>query len=211
MSNFNNDFGGEDSDGDDFNPAPAIGSDDEGDGEVDSRPTDRKPAARRDFPERAQSRTARSPSGSSLKNGDDEDEDDGGLRIDEGDPPTKPRSRAVVEDDEDEDDEEEEGRGGDKDDDDDEEDDEEEDEEEAVTGRARKRRRRDPRNQFIEYEAEVDEEDEEEPEDEDDVGGEEMHPDDLLELPAGAEKDDRKHRELDRQRDLAASMDSTLR
>ena len=35
-----------------------------------------------------------------------------------------------------------------------------------------------------------------------------MHPDDLLELPAGAERDDRKHRELDRQRDLAASMDA---
>jgi len=38
--------------------------------------------------------------------------------------------------------------------------------------------------------------------------GDEMHPDDLLELPAGAERDDRKHRELDRQRDLAASMDA---
>lgn len=35
-----------------------------------------------------------------------------------------------------------------------------------------------------------------------------MHPDDLLELPVGAERDDRKHRELDRQRDLAASMDA---
>lgn len=35
-----------------------------------------------------------------------------------------------------------------------------------------------------------------------------MHPDDLQELPPGADKDDRKHRELDRQRDLAASMDA---
>ena len=33
-------------------------------------------------------------------------------------------------------------------------------------------------------------------------------PDDMLELPPGAERDDRKHRELDRQRDLAASMDA---
>lgn len=35
-----------------------------------------------------------------------------------------------------------------------------------------------------------------------------MHPDDLLELPGGDDRDDRKHRELDRQRDLAASMDA---
>lgn len=35
-----------------------------------------------------------------------------------------------------------------------------------------------------------------------------MHPDDLMELPPGADRDDRKHRELDRQRDLAASMDA---
>lgn len=35
-----------------------------------------------------------------------------------------------------------------------------------------------------------------------------MHPDDLQELPPGADRDDRKHRELDRQRDLEASMDA---
>ena len=65
---------------------------------------------------------------------------------------------------------------------------------------SRKRRRKQRRNQFIDVEAEVDEEDEEEPEEDDDLPGEEMHPDDLQELPAGADRDDRKHRELDRQR-----------
>lgn len=76
-------------------------------------------------------------------------------------------------------------------------------------GHPRKRRRKGPRNQFLDVEAEVDDEDEEEPEEDDDLAaGDEMHPDDLLELPAGAERDDRKHRELDRQRDLAASMDA---
>lgn len=34
------------------------------------------------------------------------------------------------------------------------------------------------------------------------------HPDDLAVLPAGAETDDRRHRELDRQRDLEATMDA---
>jgi transcription elongation factor SPT5 len=57
-------------------------------------------------------------------------------------------------------------------------------------------------------EAEVDEEDEEEPEEDEDLPGDEMHPDDLQELPAGADRDDRKHRELDRQRDMQLHMDA---
>lgn len=57
-------------------------------------------------------------------------------------------------------------------------------------------------------EAEVDEEDEEEPEEDDDLPGEEMHPDDLQELPAGADRDDRKHRELDRQREAQLQVDA---
>jgi transcription elongation factor SPT5 len=61
--------------------------------------------------------------------------------------------------------------------------------------------------QFIEMEAEVDEEDEEEG-DEDEELPEETHPDDLLDLPPGAERDDRRHRELDRKRELEASMDA---
>jgi transcription elongation factor SPT5 len=73
---------------------------------------------------------------------------------------------------------------------------------------SRKRRRKQRRNQFIDVEAEVDEEDEEEPEEDDDLPGDEMHPDDLQELPEGADRDDRKHRELDRQRDQQMHMDA---
>jgi transcription elongation factor SPT5 len=75
-------------------------------------------------------------------------------------------------------------------------------------GHRRKRRKRDPRNQFIDVEAEVDDEDEEEIEEEDDLIADEPHPDDLLDLPTGADRDDRRHRELDRQRELEASMDA---
>ena len=58
--------------------------------------------------------------------------------------------------------------------------------------------------QFIDEEAEVDDEDEEEEiEDED---GEEI--DDAPDIPAGAEHDDRGHRELDRQRQLALDEDA---
>lgn len=35
-----------------------------------------------------------------------------------------------------------------------------------------------------------------------------MHPDDLQELPPGADRDDRKHRELDRQRDMQMHLDA---
>nr|POE77741.1 transcription elongation factor spt5 [Quercus suber] len=93
--------------------------------------------------------------------------------------------------------------------DEDEEDEEDEDEEdEDIDGQpSRKRRRRHARNQFIDVEAEVDEEDEEEPEEDEDLPGDEMHPDDLQEMPEGADRDDRKHRELDRQREQQFQMD----
>jgi transcription elongation factor SPT5 len=87
----------------------------------------------------------------------------------------------------------------------DEEDEDEEDEDDDI-GRPTKRRKR-RRNQFIDVEAEVDEDDEEEPEEEDDLPGEEMHPDDLQELPPGADRDDRMHRELDRKREQQEAMD----
>jgi transcription elongation factor SPT5 len=96
------------------------------------------------------------------------------------------------------------GKADDVDEDDDEE--EEEEEEEAV-GRPRKRHRRDRHMQFIDVEAEVDDE-EEEDDIEDDELPDETHPDDLLDMPAGADTDDRRHRELDRQRELAASLDA---
>ena len=78
-------------------------------------------------------------------------------------------------------------------------------------GRPRKRARRDPRNQFLDVEAEVDDEDEGDDEDEEAEGVgfiAEEHPDDLTVLPAGAETDDRGHRELDRQRERAQQMDA---
>ncbi len=79
-------------------------------------------------------------------------------------------------------------------------------------GHRRKRHKRDARLQFIDVEAEVDDEDEELDDEDDDIPGEpfiaETHPDDLLDLPAGSADDDRRHRDLDRQRELAASMDA---
>lgn len=71
--------------------------------------------------------------------------------------------------------------------------------------------RRDPRNQFLDVEAEVDEEDEGDEEDEEGQGEgfiAETHPDDLIELPEGAANDDRRHRELDRKREAAIQLDA---
>ncbi|KAG8631540.1 hypothetical protein KVT40_000680 [Elsinoe batatas] len=192
MSNYNNDFAGGDSDEEDFNPAPAVASDDEGD---EGRKTAGKSKAVPDEDEDDEMPVRTKTNGAASR-----DDDDGELKMDDED--------GTKDDDGDEDDDEAKGKDDDDDDDDDEDEEDEDDEEEEVTGRARKRRRRDPRNQFIDVEAEVDEEDEEDPEDEDEIAGEDMHPDDLMELPPGADRDDRKHRELDRQRDLAASMDA---
>lgn len=60
-------------------------------------------------------------------------------------------------------------------------------------------------------EAEVDEEDEGDEEDEEgqaDPFIADTHPDDLADLPVGAETDDRRHRELDRQREMNLEMDA---
>ena len=80
----------------------------------------------------------------------------------------------------------------------------------AHQGRPRKRARRDPRNQFLDVEAEVDEEDEGDEEDEDNQGEGFIaeHPDDIDDLPEGAADDDRRHRELDRQREQANQLDA---
>ncbi|KAJ6080178.1 hypothetical protein PENARI_c012G09994 [Penicillium arizonense] len=90
---------------------------------------------------------------------------------------------------------------------DDDEEDEEEDEEEAVSHRPRKRMKANP---FIEIEAGVDEEEDEAEDEEDELAefGMETHPDDLDVLPGGTETDDRRHRQLDRQREIDASMDA---
>ncbi|KAF3480906.1 uncharacterized protein GIQ15_06253 [Arthroderma uncinatum] len=73
-------------------------------------------------------------------------------------------------------------------------------------GRPQKRRRH-GLGAFFEEEAEVDDEDEAEDEEEEIESGF-VHHDDEVVLPAGAETDDRRHRELDRKRDMDATMDA---
>jgi transcription elongation factor SPT5 len=178
----NQDFGSESED-DDFNPVQADASDNEGDNQ-----TERGANGRRDSdvaPPRRRSA-----------------DEDGGT--------SKPKARFGLED-EDEDDEDAEGRGEDLDgenDDEEEEDEEDEDEDEEEADRPRKRLKRRKRNQFIDVEAEVDEEEDEEAEDEDEDLGNEMHPDDALDLPPGTEHDDRRHRELDQLREREQAKDA---
>lgn len=80
----------------------------------------------------------------------------------------------------------------------------------VLKGRPRKRRRRGGVHSFFEEEAGVDEDEDEAEDEEDELAefGEQMHPDDLDALPVGAETDDRRHRQLDRQRELEASLDA---
>jgi transcription elongation factor SPT5 len=78
----------------------------------------------------------------------------------------------------------------------------------------RRKRRRERRNQFLDVEAEVDEDEDENEDDEDELNEikdnfiADTHPDDLADLPAGGETDDRRHRELDRRREMEASLDA---
>ncbi|KAK5992972.1 Transcription elongation factor SPT5 [Cladobotryum mycophilum] len=168
----------ESEDEEDFNPAPADLSDDEGgnQGSDDVRESSPPPARRRGSDDEK-------PAPSKSRHHDDEDEDD-----------------------EDEDEDEEEGRGRDDDDEDEE---DEEDEDDVQQGHRRKRRR-DRRNAFFDIEAEVDDEDEDGDEEKD---GEEIedfidnaHPDDIAE--SARLDDDRRHRELDRRREMESSMDA---
>ncbi|KAH7379713.1 hypothetical protein BKA64DRAFT_234011 [Cadophora sp. MPI-SDFR-AT-0126] len=134
---------------------------------------------------------------------------------DEQPAPLRRRSSADPNDGEaDEDDEDAEGPGEDINagaEDDDEED--EDDEEEEITGHRRKRRR-ERRNQFLDVEAEVDEDEDDIDDDEDELNEikdnfiADTHPDDLADLPAGGEFDDKRHRELDRRREMEASLDA---
>ncbi|KAI9152009.1 Transcription elongation factor SPT5 [Paramyrothecium foliicola] len=183
-------------DEEDFNPAPADLSDeeptnDDADGDVRQSSRRHSSTGRDDIdddddPPRSKSR---------RDTGDDEEDDNAGD--------TRRRTR---DDDEDEDEEEIE-RGGDDDEEDEE---EEEDDEDDVQQGHRRKRRRDRRNAFFDIEAEVDDEDEEGDEEKE---GEEIedfidnaHPDDIAE--SGHLDDDRRHRELDRRRDLENSMDA---
>lgn len=206
------DFGSESED-DNFNPAPAVGSDDEGldasDGEEAVKPKSNGATSSRKLDEsnghqsNGTSVQIRSGANGDL-DADEEDDEDGDADDADGNLDGGP------------DDEEEE-----------EEDEDDEDEEDAVTvstkqlhhelaanasqGRPRKRARRDPRNQLFDIEAAVDDEDEG---DDDEEGGEagdfiaETHPDDLAGLPVGAETDDRGHWELDRKREREQQMDA---
>ncbi|CAG8978387.1 hypothetical protein HYALB_00009972 [Hymenoscyphus albidus] len=167
-----------DEEDDNFNPQPADLSDAEG-GDDD---------------EDAGAQIQNEASKGRVNHDDDSEDEDG----DNG------RARPAQNDDEDDE------EGGD---DDDEEDEEEDEDEEEISGPKRKRVKRSNRNVFLDVEAEVDE-DEDEDENEDDENEirdnfiADTHPDDEADLPAGGEMDDRRHRELDRQRELEASMDA---
>ncbi|KAJ5659363.1 hypothetical protein N7507_005814 [Penicillium longicatenatum] len=149
---------------------------------------------------------------------EDEDDDFNPVAADDSDAEqSKPVKTVRISENAANDDDEDEAQNGDDDDegaeengdDDDEEGEEEEEEEEEAVGRPRKRRRGGV-SSFFEEEAGVDEEEDEAEEDEDELAdfGTEMHPDDLDALPVGAETDDRRHRQLDRQRELDATMDA---
>ncbi|KAL2836554.1 Spt5 C-terminal nonapeptide repeat binding Spt4-domain-containing protein [Aspergillus pseudoustus] len=97
----------------------------------------------------------------------------------------------------------------DEEDEEDEADDDDDDEDAISGGRARKRRRGLGVHNFLEVEAGVDEDEDEGEDEEDEIEfGADFHPDDADALPVGAEMDDRRHRDLDRQRELEASMDA---
>ncbi|KHN95439.1 transcription initiation protein spt5 [Metarhizium album ARSEF 1941] len=123
---------------------------------------------------------------------------------DEDDDKVTRDSRNSGEEDTDQNDEDGEDRDQDEDEDDDDDDDED------IQQGHRRKRRRDRRNAFFDIEAEVDDEDEGEDGEKD---GEEIedfidneHPDDIAE--SARLDDDRRHRELDRRREMEASLDA---
>jgi len=182
--------GDSDSEDDNFNPAPADASDDEEGTRVARKTADRR---------------ASSPAGDDDQN--DEEDDDR---------PSKSATKQTRDDDDDDEvngeEEEEEGDAGKNgyDEDEEEEEEEEDDDDDDVQHRHRRKRRKDHRAAFFDIEAEVEDEDEAEDEEKD---GEEIedfidnaHPDDIAE--SGHLDDDRRHRELDRRREIEASMDA---
>ncbi|CAM1508545.1 Fc.00g053930.m01.CDS01 [Cosmosporella sp. VM-42] len=176
----------ESEDEEDFNPAPADASDEE--------------QADEDADQQLRSEAR----GSSPAAGDDADDDEEDAR--------PARARDAEDDAEDEEEEDEAPPKRRADDDEEEEDEEEEDDEDEddVQQGHRRKRRRDRRNAFFDIEAEVDDEDEGE---DDEKDGEEIedfidnaHPDDMVDN--GRLDDDRRHRELDRRREMEQSMDA---
>ncbi|RGP81620.1 transcription elongation factor spt5 [Fusarium longipes] len=166
-------------DEEDFNPAPADLSDEEHDGDDQKVKRGSSPAPR----------------------DDDDDEDER---------PSKSRHANDDEEEEEEEEEEEDtGRRRDDDDEEDEEEEEEDEEDEDIQQGHRRKRRKERGANFFDIEAEVDDEDEGE---DDEMLGEEIgdfitndHPDDIAETGID---DDRRHRELDRRRDMDSSMDA---
>lgn len=191
--------GDSESEDDNFNPAPADMSDDE---------EEKRPRRREEIKHDGESSPVHEPA-------DDDEEED--VRPSNG--ATKRSASRAADDggDGDEEDEEEEDTRAKKDDDEDEDEDEEEEEEEdeddeddVHEGHRRKRRRDNRAARLFDIEAEVDDEDEAE---DDEKDGEEIedfidnaHPDDI----ADTERldDDRRHRELDRRREMEASLDA---
>ncbi|KAI0975105.1 hypothetical protein F4678DRAFT_317623 [Xylaria arbuscula] len=131
---------------------------------------------------------------------DAEDEEDDNRRTTKDSSPARKRPVASNHDEDDDEDEDEDANGGHEGDEDDE--DEEDDDEDEIQGHRRKRRR-DKRNAFFDIEAEVDDEDE--PEDDEEAEAEnegfieQEEPGDFGD--AGRLESDRRHRELDLQRD----------
>ncbi|CAK7268936.1 transcription elongation factor spt5 [Sporothrix epigloea] len=215
-------YGGDsESDDDNFNPAPADMSDEEDavEPKAGSASPSPEPKSRRiidDDEEDAENEY--SPRGrekydsSNVKADDeaeaepqrreyaDEDEDD-----DEEDEGARDKKRGRADDDDDDED------GDEDEDEEDDEDDEEDDEDEVQSSRhRRKRHKRDSRAAFFDIEAEVDDEDEGE---DDEKDGEEIgdfidnaHDDELEDN--SRLNDDRRHRQLDRRRELEQSLDA---
>ncbi|KAL9129599.1 MAG: hypothetical protein Q9217_001987 [Psora testacea] len=203
------DFGSESEEGD-FNPEPGADSDNEN----ESDPED-------------QQKTNINLNGINQRHRNTAGSEGGEIKETSGPKSTKQRksrgtSRSKAKEDEEDIKDEDEDKGGigringtgEEEDDEDEEEEEEgedDDDEDAISRRPRKRARRDPRNQYLDVEAEVDEEDEGDEEDEElaaDPFIAETHPDDLADLPDGAAQDDRQHRILDRERERKQQLDA---
>ena len=190
------DFGSEDEE-DDFNPEAGVGSDDgAGSDQDDSNIAKREGTSER----QRSSHTNGRASGDSEDDSNEQERSprkDGNRsrRLDDDGRPGKRANGDEEGDDED---------LGDEDEDDDEGDEYDED----AQARPRKRRKQGV-NVFFEEEAEVDEDDDDEIEEDEEPGfGGDVHPDDMEQLPDGEKEDDRQHRELDRRRDVEATMDA---
>ncbi|KAI9796771.1 MAG: transcription elongation factor spt5 [Piccolia ochrophora] len=198
------DFGSESDEGD-FNPPPADDSEIE-DQDSDVESPVKKRSGREDRP-RGTSRGREEGSGDHEQKSQSDRRN--GSRDDQ-------RSEVDINGDDASGEDEQGNDGADANEDDEEEDeDEEDDEDEEITGHRRKRAKKHRSHGFFDVEAEVDE-DEDELEDEEDelnqadgfIVGADTHPDDIADLPAGGDVDDRRHRELDRRREVEAGLDA---